>query len=213
MTTRTSTIVGIAGGSGAGKTTFVRRLLDALAPSSAAVLSHDAYYRDQGHLPPEERARTNFDHPASLETDLLCDHVRLLVRGCAVDAPTYDFATHTRGSATRRVEPTPTTVVEGILILADEALRSLLDLAVYIDVDPDTRLGRRLTRDMRERGRSPESVIRQWRETVKPMHDEFVRPSRQHADIIVPGGGDNAIAARLLAAHIASRSSVPLAQS
>jgi uridine kinase len=196
-----STVVGIAGGSGAGKTTFVRRLLEALPPGSTTTLSHDTYYRDLSHLPPDVRASMNFDHPDSLETALLCDHVDCLRRGIGVDVPTYDFATHSRSGHTTRAEPTPTLIVEGILILADERLRSLLGLAVYIDVEPDARLARRIQRDIRDRGRSAESVTRQWLETVQPMHDEFVGPSRGHADIIVPHGGDNAMAARLLAAY------------
>ena len=200
-----SITVGIAGGSGAGKTTFVRRLLDELPHGSTTILSHDAYYRDLAHLTPDERATTNFDHPDSLETALLCDHIDSLRRGSGVDVPTYDFTTHARGSRTTRAAPTSTLIVEGILILADEELRSLVDLAVYIDVEPDARLARRMERDIRERGRSAESVIRQWRETVKPMYDQFVRPSRGFADIIVPHGGDNRMAARIVAAYVGGR--------
>jgi uridine kinase len=196
------TIVGIAGGSGAGKTTFVRRLVDKLPPGPTTILSHDAYYRDLAHRTPDERATTNFDHPDSLDTRLLCDHIDSLRRGRGVDVPTYDFTTHARTSRTTRAEPTPTLIVEGILILADEALRSLFDLAVYIDVEPDARLARRMERDIRDRGRSAESVIRQWRETVQPMYNEFVRPSRAFADVIVPHGGDNRMAARMVAAFV-----------
>ena len=180
-------IVGIAGGSGAGKTTFVQRLVDALPPNSTTVLSHDAYYRDLGHLPAEDRARANFDHPDALETDLLVEHINALRQGRAACVPTYDFVAHTRGDTTTRVKPTATVIVEGILLLAHERLRAALDLAVYIDV---------------ERGRSLESCVRQWRDTVRPMHDAFVRPSIAHADIIVPHGGHNAAAARTIAAYV-----------
>lgn len=202
MAHEAATVVGVAGGSGAGKTTFVRSLVEMLPPRSTVVLSHDAYYRDLSHLAPDDRAGTNFDHPDSLDTGLLCEHVRRLQRGEAVEAPTYDFAAHTRTAVTTTHEPTSILIVEGILILADDALRALLDLAVYIDVDPDVRLGRRLERDVRERGRSPESVLAQWGDTVKPMHEAFVHPSRLQADIIVPHGGANATAARLVAAYV-----------
>jgi uridine kinase len=196
-------IVGVAGGSGAGKTTFVARLIDALPGGSTTVLSHDAYYRDLRHLPPDQRARVNFDHPDSLETDLLVAHIAAFRQGRSALVPTYDFVTHTRGDATIRVTPTATVIVEGILLLAHEELRSALDLAVFIDVEDDARLARRLERDIAARGRSPESVTRQWLETVRPMHDAFVRPSIAHADVIVPGGGHNDIAARTIAAYVA----------
>jgi len=195
-------IVGIAGGSGAGKTTFVQRLVDALPPNSTTVLSHDAYYRDLGHLPAEDRARANFDHPDALETDLLVEHINALRQGRAACVPTYDFVAHTRGDTTTRVKPTATVIVEGILLLAHERLSAALDLAVYIDVEDDARLARRLERDIAERGRSLESCVRQWRDTVRPMHDAFVRPSIAHADIIVPHGGHNAAAARTIAAYV-----------
>ena len=194
-------IVGVAGGSGAGKTTYVRALVHALPQGSTAVLSHDAYYRDLSHLARGERAGVNFDHPDSLETDLLVAHIDTLRQGRPALVPTYDFASHTRGDATIRVTPADTVIVEGILLLAHVALRSMLDIAVFIDVEDHARLARRLERDMRDRGRSAESVVHQWRATVRPMHEEFVRPSMAHADLIVPHGGRNAAAARMVAAY------------
>jgi uridine kinase len=190
--------MGVAGGSGSGKSTVVREVRRLLGPGTTAVIHHDAYYRDLAHIPFEERVDVNFDHPDSLETELMVQHVELLLRGNPVELPTYDFATHTRMSETERVDPTPVLVLDGILALSDERLRSLMDLKVFVDTDADVRLIRRLRRDMRKRGRSADSVIRQYQSTVRPMHQEFVEPSKRHADLVVPEGGYNRIAVDLV---------------
>lgn len=153
------------------------------------VIHHDAYYRDRSHLPASERIGLNYDHPDALETELLIEHVESLARGQGVDVPVYDFTSHVRTARTHRVEPRPVVIVDGILILGDPRLRELLDVKVFVDADPDVRLGRRLRRDMEERGRSAESVLTQYMETVRPMHLEFVEPTRQYADLIIEGGG------------------------
>jgi uridine kinase len=190
--------MGVAGGSGSGKSTVVREVRRLLEPSATAVIHHDAYYRNLAHIPFEERIDVNFDHPDSLETELMVQHVELLLRGNPVELPTYDFATHTRKSDTERVHPTPILVLDGILALSDERLRSLMDLKVFVDTDADVRLIRRLRRDMRKRGRSADSVTRQYEATVRPMHREFVEPSKRYADLVVPEGGYNRIAVDLV---------------
>mgnify|MGYP001814609061 CR=1 FL=1 len=177
---------------------MVREVHRLLAPGATAVIHHDAYYRDLAHIPFEERVDVNFDHPDSLETELMVQHVELLLRGNPVELPTYDFTTHTRKSDTERLDPTPVLVLDGILALSDERLRSLMDLKVFVDTDADVRLIRRLRRDMRKRGRSADSVIRQYESTVRPMHREFVEPSKRYADLVVPEGGYNRIAVDLV---------------
>jgi len=158
------------------------------------VIHHDAYYRDLAHLPPEKRASVNFDHPSSLETTLLVAHVEALLEGRTVELPTYDFATHTRAAATEVLAPSPVLVLDGILVLADARLRSAMDLKVFVDTDADLRLLRRIRRDVVKRGRTADSVIAQYEATVRPMHLEFVEPSKRHADLIVPEGGYNRVA-------------------
>ena len=195
-------VVGVAGGSGSGKTTVVRRILETLGPERVALLEQDAYYRDGSHLPFEVRIARNYDHPDSIEEPLLAEHVAALHQGLAVDTPCYDFVHHVRRPETRRVEPRPCVVVEGILVLASEPLRELLDLRLFVDTDPDIRFIRRLQRDIEERGRTPDSVIAQWEETVRPMHLEFVEPSKRHAHLIIPEGGLNAPALEVLLAHL-----------
>ncbi|MCC6643959.1 MAG: uridine kinase [Polyangiaceae bacterium] len=202
--------VGIAGGTGSGKTTLAERVTGALPPGSVALLSHDSYYRDQSHLPPEERDRVNFDHPETLETSLLVEHLAALRAGRAIEQPAYDFAAHRRVPAHRRVEPRPVIVVEGILILHEPALRRALDIRVFVDTDADERVLRRVERDTRERGRTVASVTAQYRETVRPMHAQFVEPSKRHADLIVPETSDRMkVATEVLLSrlreHLASR--------
>jgi uridine kinase len=200
----TPLVVGVAGGSGSGKTTVVRRIVETLGPERVALIEQDAYYRDGSHLPFEERLARNYDHPDSIEEPLLAEHVAALRRGCPVEAPCYDFVHHVRRAETRRVEPRPCVVVEGILVLACEPLRELLDLRLFVDTDPDVRFIRRLQRDIEERGRTPASVITQWESTVRPMHLQFVEPSKRHAHLIIPEGGLNAPALQVLLAHLRS---------
>jgi uridine kinase len=194
----TPLVIGVAGGSGSGKTTVVRRIVEALDPSRVTVLEHDRYYRDRNDLRLEERAALNYDHPDSLETDLMVRHVHELRAGRPVEAPVYDFARHARVSATESVVPSRALIVEGILIYTDAPLRALMDVKVFVDTDDDTRFIRRLQRDISERGRTVQSVIDQYLSTVKPMHLEFVEPSKRYADIIVPQGGHNAVAIDML---------------
>jgi uridine kinase len=198
-------IVGVAGGSGSGKTTLTRRLLERLPGGMAVHISHDAYYRDLAHLELEERARWNFDHPDSLESELLIRHLELLRAGERVEIPTYDFSTHTRASKSLPVRPAPVVIVEGVLVLAVKELRNRLDLGVFVDTAASERLTRRVRRDTRQRGRSRESVLEQWRETVDPMYEQFVVPSRAHAHHVVHHGGFDRKAVSTLAAEIMSR--------
>ncbi len=197
-----SVTIGVAGGSGSGKTTVAHRILDLVGAEHIAYIPHDAYYKDLGHLPLEERFKVNFDHPDALETPLLIEHLRRLQAGEAVDIPIYDFTTYTRTRETRRVEPAPIILVEGILIFAEPTLREMFDVKLFVDTDADIRLIRRLQRDMRERGRSFESIIKQYLTTVRPMHLEFVEPSKRYADVIIPEGGYNEVAIEMVAARI-----------
>ncbi len=195
-------LVGIAGGSGSGKSTVAERIAEALAPEPVARIHHDAYYRDFGHLPADERGRINFDHPDALETELLVEHLDALIAGTPVETPIYNFTDHTRTQTTLTVSPTRVVIVDGILVLAEPELRRRLDARVFVDTDADIRLLRRLNRDLSERGRSLDSVIRQYEETVRPMHLEFVEPSKRYADIIVPRGGENQVAIQMVSAHL-----------
>jgi uridine kinase len=195
-------VVGIAGATGSGKTTVARRMIEALPRGSVALLQHDSYYRDRGDLPYEQRCELNFDHPDALETSLMVEHLQQLRAGKAVKVPIYDFTTHRRGAETQRVEPGPVVVVEGILVLADPDLRAMLDIKVFVDTDADIRVFRRIRRDIEQRGRSFESVRKQYYSTVRPMHQQFVEPSKRWADIIVPEGGRNQVALDLLVARL-----------
>lgn len=179
--------IGLAGGSGSGKTTIAEALVDRL-DGKVSLLHHDAYYRHMPELSYEERTKVNYDHPESLETELLVDNLVALRAGSAIERPVYDFEKHLRSERTVHVEPAPVVVVEGILVLAEPGLRSELDLKIFVDTDPDLRLARRLERDIEERGRTPGSVIAQYIETVRPMHIGFVEPSRRYADLIIPEG-------------------------
>lgn len=195
-------IVGIAGGSGSGKTTFARTLRDNLK-EHAVIISQDSYYADRLDLPFEERVRMNYDHPDAIETDLLLLHLRMLREGKTIQVPVYDFSAYCRTSEKEEVAPKPVIIVEGILILAHPILRSLLDIKVYVDTDPDIRVLRRLRRDVLKRNRTLDSVREQYLATVKPMHEEFVEPSKRYADILVLEGGKNEVALSLVTSRLA----------
>jgi uridine kinase len=197
-------VIGVAGGSGSGKTTVVRRIVEALGPDSVSILEHDRYYRDRLDLRLEDRMALNWDHPDSLETDLMVRHVVELKEGRAVEAPLYDFPRYCRRAATETIEPRAAIIAEGILIFTDAALRAQMDIKVFVDTDDDTRFIRRLKRDVAERGRTMDSVIDQYLASVKPMHLEFVQPSKRYADVIIPQGGNNKVAVDLLLTLIRS---------
>ena len=197
-----SVVIGVAGGTGSGKTTIANEILQRVGTEHIAYIPHDAYYRDLHHLPARERARINFDHPDSLESELMVEHLQALRDGQAIEIPIYDFTNHTRTSRTRRVEPAPVILVEGILIFVEPDLRQLFDVKLYVDTDADVRFIRRLRRDVEERGRTIDSVCEQYLTTVRPMHQEFVEPSKRHADVIIPEGGFNEIAIEMVAARI-----------
>jgi uridine kinase len=198
-------VLGIAGGSGSGKSTISRSILEALPKGRGVLLEQDHYYRAQSHLPYEEREQVNYDHPDAIELDLLCEHLDALRAGRGIDRPTYDFALHDRAKTGLRIEPAPVIVVEGILALADERLRARFDVKVFVDTDADIRLMRRIRRDLEQRGRSFAQVRKQYYETVRPMHLAFVEPSKRFADIIVPEGGQNLVALDLILSHLRAR--------
>ncbi len=195
-------VIGIAGGSGSGKTTVAQAILNRVGPDRIAFLQHDSYYKDLQGLPPAQRAEVNFDHPHSLETELLIKHIQALRAGEPVQVPIYDFATDHRTARTFTVEPRGVVIVEGILIFVEAKLRKLFDVKIFVDTDPDVRLIRRLQRDITERGRTTESVIQQYMHTVRPMHLEFVEPSKRYADVIIPEGGFNTAALDMVVARI-----------
>ncbi len=195
-------IIGVAGGSGSGKTTVVNHISKTLGAESHQLLQHDSYYRDLKHLEFEERIKQNFDHPASLETELLIRHINALCEGYPVEVPQYDFANHIRKKETTTVTPKKVILIDGILIFSEPELLELMDVKIFVDTDDDIRLLRRLKRDINERGRSVESVIKQYQEFVRPMHLEFVQPSKRYADVIIPRGGKNQIALDMVLALI-----------
>ena len=195
-------VIGVAGGTGAGKTTVAQAILDRVGRERVAFLQHDAYYRDLSHLPMEERRKVNFDHPNALENELLVSHLVRLRAGLPIDLPVYDFVTYTRLARTQRVDPKGVILAEGLLLFADPQLRELMDIKVYVDADADLRLVRRLNRDIQERGRSYESVIAQYLSTVRPMHLEFIEPSKRYADVIIPRGGFNEVALDMVIARV-----------
>lgn len=192
---KTPVIIGIAGGTGSGKTTVARAIYDRVGPDRIEWISHDSYYRNFDALSPEERHRINFDHPDSLETELLVRHLDVLGKGSSVEVPVYDFTTHSRkAEETHHVEPRKVVIVEGILVLAEPELRKRIDIKLFVDTPADLRFLRRLTRDIEARGRTVQSVIAQYMNTVRPMHEEFVEPSKRYADLIIPEGGENRVA-------------------
>jgi uridine kinase len=199
MTNRLITI-GVAGGSG--KTTIAEEILKRVGADRIAYIQHDSYYFDLGHLPLDSRHQPNFDHPDSLETDLLIEHLRQLQAGQPVDVPVYDFTTYSRTAQTRHVEPQPVILIEGLLIFVEKTLRDVLNVKIFVDTDNDLRFIRRLKRDIAERGRTMESVIDQYLNTVRPMHLEFVEPSKRYADVIIPEGGFNTVALEMVVARI-----------
>ena len=195
-------LIGIAGGTGSGKTTVANAIAKRVGEERIAILSHDSYYRDFVDLPKDILDRQNFDHPDSLESELLVRHIKALKQGMVVETPIYDFRVHRRAAETRRVEPRKVILVDGILIYAEPELRKLFDVRIYVDTDADIRLIRRLKRDLSERGRTVESVVTQYESTVRPMHMEFVEPSKRYADLIVPEGGENTVALDFLFARL-----------
>lgn len=197
-------VLGVAGGSGSGKTSVVDRIIDQVGAERVAVLRHDRYYHDLRHLPAEDRLAVNVDHPSSFDDELFVEHVRALVRGEAVDSPRYDYATFTRSDGRDRVEPRPVVLVEGILLFASASIRELIDVKVYVDADADLRLLRRIRRDVLERGRTVEDVLAQYERTVQPMHLEFVEPSKRWADVIVPRGVENVVGVDLVTSRVES---------
>jgi len=195
-------VIGIAGGSGSGKTTVAQTILQRVGPDRISFLQHDAYYKDLSGLPQAQRVEVNFDHPNSLDNDMLIQHILMLRNGQPVNVPIYDFATHSRTDRTYVVQSRPVILVEGILIFAEPELRKLFDVKLFVDTDSDIRFIRRLQRDISERGRTTESVIKQYQSTVRPMHLEFVEPSKRYADVIIPEGGFNAAALDMVVARV-----------
>ena len=194
-------VIGIAGGTGSGKTTLMKNLIEEFR-SDVTILSHDNYYKRHDDLTYEERCRLNYDEPAALETDLMARHLDLLRQGKAIDCPVYDFTQHNRSDKTIRIEPRKVIIVEGILIFENKPLRDLMDIRVFVDTDADVRLCRRILRDVEERGRSLESVLSQYQNTVKPMHEMYVEPSKKYANLIVPEGGENNVALDMIRGRI-----------
>lgn len=195
-------VIGVTGGSGSGKSTVSTKLMEIFADRSVMMMQHDFYYKDQTHLPFEERLLTNYDHPFAFDTDLFVEHLQQLLAGQAIDKPVYDFENHTRSQEIIHQEPKDVIIVEGIMIFEDIRLRELMDIKVYVDTDADICLARRIIRDIHERGRSVESVINQYVDVVKPMYHQFIEPMKRYADIIVPEGGKNEVAIDLLATKI-----------
>lgn len=194
-------IIGIAGGTGSGKTTVAQKIADALR-QDVVLLPQDAYYKDQSHLSFDERVRTNYDHPLAFDTEFLIAHLRRLKAGLPVDRPVYDFKVHNRAPETVRVEPKEIIILEGILLFENQTLRDLCDIKVFVDTDADVRILRRVVRDLKDRGRDIESVVNQYLSTVKPMHEQFVEPSKRYADLIIPEGGFNEVAIDILTAKV-----------
>lgn len=197
-------VIGIAGGTGSGKTTVVRRIIESLPKDEVAVIPQDCYYNDNAHIPLEERLKMNYDEPASIEWNLLAKHIEKLKKGEAIEMPTYDFLTCARQKETIRIEPRDVVVVEGILVLTNKRMRELMDVKVFVDADADDRLIRVIKRDCIERGRTPEMVIERYQQTLKPMHELYIEPSKRCADLIIPQGGNNIVAIKLLTDYIRS---------
>ncbi|MCM1484399.1 MAG: uridine kinase [Muribaculaceae bacterium] len=198
-------IIGIAGGTGSGKTTVVNKIIGSLPPGEVAVLPQDSYYKDSSHIPPQERSKINFDEPAAIEWPLLVSQLNELKAGHTIQMPTYSYLTCTRQPETVTVEPRDVVIVEGILVLTDPVLRSMMDVKVFVDADADDRLIRVIARDCVERGRTPQMVLTRYEEVLKPMHSMYIEPSKRFADLIVPQGGNNTVAINLLTDYIESR--------
>ena len=197
-------VIGVTGGSGSGKTSVSRKILANFPDLTICKIDQDYYYKDQSHMPFEERLKTNYDHPFAFDTDLLIEHMNKLINFESIEEPVYDYENHTRSDKTIHQEPKDVILIEGILILEDERLRDLMDIKVYVDTDDDIRIIRRIKRDMVERGRTLDSIINQYMSVVKPMHHQFIEPTKRYADIIVPEGGYNQVAIDLLATKIHS---------
>lgn len=195
-------IIGVAGGSGSGKTTVCKRIFNYFSGKSIAMIEHDSYYRDQRDISFDERLNTNYDHPFAFDTDLLIEHLTKLVNHQSIEVPVYDYTNHTRGSETIHVEPREVIIIEGILILEDKRLRDLMDIKIYVDTADDLRIIRRIQRDMKERGRSLDNIIHQYLSVVREMHEQFVEPSKKYADVIMPEGGHNKVAIDLVISKI-----------
>lgn len=195
-------VIGVAGGTGSGKTSVTRSIIQRFADKTILMVEQDYYYKDQSHLPFEERLQTNYDHPLAFDNDLLIEHLKQLIDQKSVKKPTYDYKIHTRSEETIHVEPKEVIIVEGILVLEDERLRDLMDIKVFVDTDADVRIIRRMMRDINERGRTLDSVIEQYINVVRPMHLQFVEPTKRYADLIIPEGGQNHVAIDLMATKI-----------
>jgi uridine kinase len=199
---RKPVVIGVTGGSGSGKTSVTKAIYESLKDHSILVLEQDYYYKDQSDLPFEERLKTNYDHPLAFDNDLLIKHIEKLLRYETIDKPVYDYSIHTRSENVIPVNPKDVIILEGILVLEDERLRNLMDIKLYVDTDPDLRIIRRLTRDIRDRGRTFDSVIDQYLNVVRPMHNQFIEPTKRYADIIIPEGGHNHVAIDLMVTKI-----------
>lgn len=195
-------VIGIAGGTGSGKTTVVKKISEKFCDEEVAILSHDSYYHDNSNLSLEERRKKNFDHPDAIEFNLMIEHVKKLKNGLAIEEPVYSFISCTRQAETKTVKPRQVLIIEGILCLSNKTLRDLMDIKVYVDCDSDVRLSRVIQRDIQERGRNIEQVLKRYKETVRPSHIQFIEPTKRYADIIVPQGGKNKIAIQILTNHI-----------
>ncbi|QHS22848.1 uridine kinase [Virgibacillus sp. MSP4-1] len=197
-------VIGVAGGTGSGKTTVTRSIHQHFVDKSILIIEQDYYYKDQSHIPLEERLNTNYDHPLAFDNNLLIEHLKKLINGESIEKPVYDYKLHTRSDKVIPVEPRDVIIIEGILVLEDKSLRDLMDIKVFVDTDADIRIIRRLMRDIKERGRSIESVIEQYENVVRPMHLQFVEPTKRYADIIIPEGGQNLVAIDLMTTKVRS---------
>ncbi len=197
-------VVGITGGTGSGKSTVAKEIFKSLPEKNILIIQQDAYYKKQSHLSMEKRIKTNYDHPLAFDTELLIDHLNKLISFQPIEKPIYDFSIHDRKNETVRVEPREIIILEGIMLLEDSRLRDLLDIKIFVDTDPDVRILRRIKRDIRDRGRTLESVVNQYLSTVKPAHNQFIEPTKKYADIIIPEGGYNKVAIDIMAAKVRS---------
>jgi len=201
---RKPVVIGVTGGTGSGKTTVAKRIIESFPDKEVLMIEQDSYYKDQSHIPISERVKTNYDHPFAFDTDLFYEHIKKMLSNQPIHKPVYDFTVHTRKAKTVRVKPKDVIIIEGILILEDLRIRNLMDIKIFVDTDPDVRIIRRLVRDLKFRGRTIESVIEQYLSVVRPMHLQFVEPTKRYADIIIPEGGENKVAVDLLVTKIKS---------